>query len=76
MTGKDTSQDIRICIELRYLNASCIAGKHEIVLLRSILATLAEAKCKYYSVCDIKHAYFQVPLEESCKHLTGLLWKG
>ena len=66
--------NVRIILDTRYLNSQLCYPKHEITSLTSILDILGEAKCLWYSVCDLKHGYFQVSLDPSCRDLTGFLY--
>lgn len=74
MKKQGNEPQVRIILDTRYLNSQLCYPKHEITSLTSILDVLAEAKCMWYTVCDLKHGYFQVSLDPSCRDLTGFLY--
>ena len=74
MHNPENKSQVRIVLDTRHLNANICYPKHEITSLTSILDVLAEGKGKYFTMIDIKHAYFQVALEPSCRDLTGFLY--
>lgn len=58
---------VRICQDLRDLNAFVIPEKQQIPTLEEITEEMADAKL--FSELDIRKAFYQIPVHESSRHL-------
>jgi len=60
---------LRICTDYRKLNSKTVSEENPIPRVQDILDSLSGMK--YFSVLDLKSAYFQGFLDEESKHLTA-----
>ena len=65
------SGGIRICVDLKPLNESIRQEMYPMPHVNETLALLAEAKV--FSKLDANSGFWQVPLAESCRHLTTFI---
>ena len=60
---------IRVCLDSRRINSMTIKDAYPIRNMLEIFQRLENAK--YFSIIDLKDAYFQIPLKEECRNLTA-----
>lgn len=60
---------IRVCLDSRRINAITKKDSYPMRDMKGIFHRLESAK--YFSVIDLKDAYFQIPLKEECRDLTA-----
>ncbi|EZG71316.1 RNA-directed DNA polymerase, partial [Gregarina niphandrodes] len=59
----------RLVIDYRLVNAATVSAHHPLPNIEQILHSLRE--CKWFSKLDLKNGFWNVPLDESSKNLTG-----
>lgn len=60
---------IRVCLDSRRINAMTVKDAYPMQNMQDIFHRLGHAK--YYSIIDLKDAYFQIPLKEECRNYTA-----
>ncbi|XP_055604558.1 uncharacterized protein LOC129752806 [Uranotaenia lowii] len=60
---------IRVCLDSRRLNSMTVKDAYPMRNMLEIFQRLESAK--YFSIIDLKDAYFQIPLKEECRNLTA-----
>lgn len=60
---------IRVCLDSRRINAMTIKDAYPMQNMQDIFHRLGHAK--YYSIIDLKDAYFQIPLKKECRNYTA-----
>ena len=65
---KKGSEEIRLCLDPRDLNKSIMREHYPMKTREQILAELGSPK--YFTELDLRHAYWQIPLDEESKLLT------
>lgn len=66
---KKKKNEIRICLDPKYLNEALIRKKYQMPTLEEILPELSHAKV--FSLLDCKNGFLQVPLQEESRDLTA-----
>ncbi|XP_068220404.1 uncharacterized protein [Palaemon carinicauda] len=66
---KKSDASYRMCIDFRQLNAATVFGCEPIPTIDENLDKFSN--CKYLSEIDLAKAYYQVPMEESCRKYTA-----
>lgn len=61
----------RFVVDLRSLNAITVPDRYPLPRISDILDSLSKAK--YYSICDMSAAYWQVKIDEESKHRTAFI---
>ena len=62
---------VRICVDFRPLNESVLCEVHPLPTVEETLGQLFGAKV--FSKLDANCGFWQIPLEESCRHLTAFI---
>ena len=62
---------VRICVDLKPLNASVLREVHPLPTVDSILGQLSEARI--FSKLDANSGFWQIPLADSSRHLTTFI---
>lgn len=60
---------IRVCLDSRRINAMTVKDTYPIRNMLEIFQRLERAK--FFSIIDLKDAYFQIPLKEECRNFTA-----
>ena len=60
---------IRVCLDSRKINSMTVKDAYPIRNMLEIFQRLESAK--YFSIIDLKDAYFQIPLKEECRNFTA-----
>ncbi|XP_055621960.1 uncharacterized protein LOC129765578 [Toxorhynchites rutilus septentrionalis] len=60
---------IRVCLDSRRINAMTVKDAYPMQNMQDIFHRLENAK--FFSVIDLKDAYFQIPLKEECRNFTA-----
>ena len=63
--------DLRICLDMRQVNKAVLREHYPLPTFEELLHKLLE--CKIFSKLDIKQAYYQLELDESCRHITTFI---
>ena len=71
---KKPSGEFRVCFDGRKLNSVTIRDNYPLSLVDRILSMLGNAK--YISSIDLKHAFWQIPLEKSSRPKTAFAVPG
>ncbi|XP_055522976.1 uncharacterized protein LOC129717160 [Wyeomyia smithii] len=66
---RKTNGKLRVCLDSRRINAWTKKDSYPMRNMGGIFHRLGKAK--YYSVVDLKDAYFQIPLKEECRDYTA-----
>ncbi|GFX34169.1 hypothetical protein TNCV_2072061 [Trichonephila clavipes] len=61
----------RLCVDHRRLNRKLVRDRFSLPLIEDVLDKLQEAKV--YTTLDLKNGFFQVDVNEDCKHLTSFV---
>ena len=61
----------RFCIDFRQLNLNCKSAGWPIPNIKHILERISKTRAKYFAVIDLTQGYYQIPIDESSKHLTA-----
>ena len=61
----------RFCIDFRQLNLNCKSAGWPIPNIKHILERISKTGAKYFAVIDLTQGYYQIPIDESSKHLTA-----
>ncbi|XP_067145203.1 uncharacterized protein [Centruroides vittatus] len=62
---------MRLCVDYRHLNAATVPDRYPMVPSAELVYQLAEAR--YITSLDLCRGYWQVRLEDECKHLTAFV---
>lgn len=68
---KKRDQTVRFCIDMRQLNKRTVFDAEPMPNIEQMFAKLSG--CKYFSKLDLSKGYWQVPLTERAKELTGFV---
>ncbi|XP_039435333.1 uncharacterized protein LOC120417379 [Culex pipiens pallens] len=60
---------VRVCLDSRKINKLTVKDSYPMRNMQDIFRRLGKAT--YFSVIDLKDAYFQIPLKEECRNLTA-----
>jgi hypothetical protein len=60
----DSKQKARVVFDCRRVNQLAKPLQYRLDLIDQILDYLAEAKCSYYSIIDLRNAFWQGPVSE------------
>lgn len=60
---------IRVCLDSRRINSMTVKDTYPIRNMLEIFQRLERAK--FFSIIDLKDAYFQIPLKEECRNFTA-----
>ena len=63
----------RVCVDYRNLNATSVLEAYPIPHIQSMMDNLYGSK--YFSVLDLKSAYFNVPIRKEDRHKTAIITK-
>ena len=74
LVKKKNSDDIRVCIDFRALNAVTVKDRQPVLLVSEVVAQLADAQV--FSVLDARSGYYQIPLREQDKKKTAFQFNG
>lgn len=66
---KKSNGNIRVCLDSRKINSITKKDAYPMRNMNEIFHRLQKAK--YFSIIDLKDAYFQIPLKESCRNYTA-----
>ena len=66
---KKNSENIRVVIDFRSLNNKLVKDREPISLSQSIFSKLSQ--CKYFTVIDLKHGFWQIPLDPESRKYTA-----
>lgn len=69
VSKKDGS--IRLCVDYRHLNSGTIDDGYPMAILQEMILEVASAN--YITLLDMVRGYWQIPVEESCQHLTAFV---
>ena len=72
--GKDGKDGVPIAVDYRYLNKYCPSDAHPMPDISDLIQRVGQAR--YISVCDIKSAYYQLPVKLEHQFLTAFVWDG
>ena len=61
----------RLVVDYRLLNEATVADVYPLPLIDQILES--QGRCKVFSLLDLKHGFFQVPLAEADRHKTAFV---
>lgn len=65
------NDDVRICIDMRQVNKAVLREPHPLPTFEELSHKLLD--CQIFSKLDVKQAYHQLELEESCRHITTFI---
>ena len=74
LKGKDGKDEVRIAIDYRYLNKFSLGDAYPTPDIGDIIQRVGKA-C-LVSTCDLKGAYWQIPIKEDHQWLTAFVWDG
>ena len=66
---KKSNGKIRVCLDSRRINAMTVKDAYPMQNMQDIFHRLGHAK--FYTIIDLKDAYFQIPLKEECRNYTA-----
>ena len=77
VVSRKKNGDPRICVDLSPLNRNIIRPEHPVTTPRDAVIGI-DGEAEFYASFDASDGYFQVPLDESCQHLTVFItpWEG
>ena len=66
---KKNSEKIRVVIDFRSLNSKLVKDREPVSFSQSIFSKLSQ--CKYFSVIDLQHGFWQIPLDPESRKYTA-----
>jgi len=74
LKGENGKDGVRIAIDYRYLNKFCVGDAYPTPDIGDIIQRVGKARL--ITTCDLKGAYWQIPVKEDHQWLTAFLWDG
>jgi len=74
LMGKDGKDGVRIAIDYRYSNKFCFGDAYPTSDIGDIIQKVGKAP--WISTCDLKGAFWQIPVKEDHQWLTAFVWDG
>ena len=72
LKGKGGRDGVRLAIDYRYLNKYCTGDAYPMPDIGEIMQRVG--KCNWISLCDIKSAYWNIPVKQEHQWLTAFVW--